>query len=88
MTIEITSAGPAFCAAAVPSSTKMPVPMIDPMPSAVRFQGPSERRNSPRSASTCNASNDFLVKSPIESYVVSGFSRTSVLDLANVVGRA
>src|SRR5437899_7146758 len=64
MIIDSTSAGPAFCDAAVPVRTKMPVPMMQPMPSAVRFQGPSERRSSPRSASACSASNDFLVKSP------------------------
>ena len=51
MTIEITSAGPAFIDAAVPVSTKMPVPMIAPMPSAVRFHGPSDRLSTPPSAS-------------------------------------
>ena len=51
MIIESTSAGPAFCEAAVPVSTKMPVPMIEPMPSAVRWSGPSERRSDGRSAS-------------------------------------
>ena len=38
-------AGPAFAAAAWPVSTKMPVPMIAPMPSAMRFTGPSTRRS-------------------------------------------
>src|SRR5574340_1267097 len=37
------TAGPAFWAATVPVSTKMPVPMIAPMPNAVRFTGPSAR---------------------------------------------
>ena len=32
------TAGPAFCAATVPVSTKMPVPMMPPTPSAVRCQ--------------------------------------------------
>ena len=54
-----------LCDAAVPVRTKMPVPMMQPMPSAVRFQGPSERRRSPRSASAWSASNDLRVKSPI-----------------------
>src|SRR5436190_4854796 len=65
MIIDSTSAGPAFCDAAVPVSTKMPVPMIDPMPSAVRFSGPSERLRRPRSASARSASSDFFVKNPI-----------------------
>ena len=60
ITIETTSAGPAFWDAAVPVSTKIPVPMIDPMPSAVRFHGPSDRRSSPRSASCCRSWNDFF----------------------------
>src|SRR6185437_10402483 len=38
-----TTAGPAFCAATCPVSTKMPVPMIAPMPSVVRFRAPSTR---------------------------------------------
>ena len=65
MIIENTSAGPAFCEAAVPVRTKMPVPMIDPMPSAVRFHGPSDRRSRPRSASAWSSPNDFFVNSPI-----------------------
>ena len=36
-------AGPAYCAAAVPVSTKIPAPMIAPMPSVVRFSAPSAR---------------------------------------------
>src|SRR5436309_3555225 len=55
-TNESTTAGPAFCAATVPVSTKMPVPMIAPMPSAVRFTAPSTRlRLWSVSASTCRS---------------------------------
>src|ERR1700733_11160098 len=65
MIIERTSAGPAFCDAAVPVSTKMPVPMIEPIPSAVRCQGPSDRRSWPPSASACRSANDFLENRPM-----------------------
>jgi hypothetical protein len=44
MTIEMTIAGPALAAAVWPLSTKMPVPMIAPMPSATRLSDPSTRR--------------------------------------------
>jgi hypothetical protein len=44
MTIEMTIAGPALAAAVWPLSTKMPVPMIAPMPSATRLSDPSMRR--------------------------------------------
>src|SRR6478672_9505678 len=40
---EYTTAGPAYCAAADPVSTKMPAPMIAPMPSRVRFSAPRLR---------------------------------------------
>ena len=40
---EETMAGPAYCAAAWPVRTKMPAPMMAPMPSAVRLTGPSAR---------------------------------------------
>src|SRR5436190_11579646 len=65
MIIEKTSAGPAFCDAAVPVRTKMPVPMIDPMPSAVRCHGPSDRRSTPRSASACRSAIDFFESRPM-----------------------
>ena len=42
-TMESTMAGPAWAAAAWPVRTKMPVPMIAPIPSAVRSIGPSTR---------------------------------------------
>jgi hypothetical protein len=44
---EIMIAGPAHWAAALPVSTKMPVPMMQPMPSRTRFSAPSERFSSP-----------------------------------------
>ena len=44
-------AGPAYCAAAVPVSTKIPAPMIAPMPMAMMLPGPSERASGDRSAS-------------------------------------
>src|SRR5690554_5125184 len=47
---ERTSAGPAYWAAAVPVNTKMPVPMIAPMPMEIRLKGPSAR------ASVCSPS--------------------------------
>ena len=36
-------AGPEFCAATDPVRTKMPVPMMAPIPSAIRFVAPSAR---------------------------------------------
>src|ERR1035441_9518390 len=55
-TNERTTAGPAFCAATVPVSTKMPVPMMAPTPRAVRFTGPSARwRLLSVSASACRS---------------------------------
>ncbi len=51
-TIDRTMAGPACIAAACPVSTKMPVPMMAPMPSIVRSTGPRTRLSvaSPRRA--------------------------------------
>src|SRR6185437_15388733 len=43
MMYEITMAGPANCAAAVPVSTKMPAPIMAPIPSVIRLMGPSAR---------------------------------------------
>src|SRR5437764_2890191 len=51
MIMESTRAGPAFCDAAVPVSTKIPVPITEPMPSAVRLRGPRARRSVGRAAS-------------------------------------
>src|SRR5690348_14773972 len=60
MSIEITSAGPANCAAAVPVITKIPAPITAPMPSIVKLNAPNDRRSVPDSASTCNSEIGFL----------------------------
>ena len=56
---ESGTAGPAYSAAASPVSTKMPAPMIAPMPSMVRLRGAERARSatvSPvASASACRA---------------------------------
>src|ERR1035438_1422347 len=53
---ERITAGPAFWAAAVPVSTKMPVPMMQPMPSKTKLSGPSARwRLLSVSASACRS---------------------------------
>src|SRR5262249_36459259 len=62
-TNESATAGPAYEAAACPVSTKMPAPMIAPMPSETRFIAESVRFNecSPLvSASAFKAAIDFL----------------------------
>src|SRR5437660_4625691 len=67
-TIESTIAGPACCAAASPVSTKMPVPMMAPMPSVTRLRGPSTRLSecSPvAAASAFSCSIDFVAKMDI-----------------------
>ena len=43
ITNDIVSAGPARVADATPVKTKMPVPMMAPMPIAVSAHGPSDR---------------------------------------------
>ena len=54
-------AGPAWFAAAVPVSTKMPVPMIAPMPSRVRSNAVSVRlRCLPFSTSSTSCSIDLV----------------------------
>src|SRR2546425_7877515 len=40
---EKTIAGPAYCADAAPVSTKIPVPIMAPIPSDMRLPGPSAR---------------------------------------------
>src|SRR2546428_3355729 len=58
-------AGPVYCAAASPVRTKMPVPMMAPMPSVTRLIGPSTRLSecSPvLAASTFSCSIDFVAK--------------------------
>ena len=55
------TAGPASAAAVRPVITKMPAPMIAPMPRDVRLIGPRIRRSrfSPI-ISACNVSSDFF----------------------------
>src|SRR5579871_4320104 len=52
MTKDSSTAGPACSAAAVPAMTKMPAPMISPMPSMMRLAGPRERCSSCSLAAT------------------------------------
>ena len=56
-------AGPAWFAAAVPVSTKMPVPMMAPMPSSVRSQAVRLRLSAlpPCSTSLTSCSIDFTL---------------------------
>src|SRR4030095_4493529 len=54
-----TMAGRACWAAASPVSTKMPVPMMPPMPIAVSATGPSDLRSSPFSPSAARSWTDF-----------------------------
>jgi hypothetical protein len=49
---EITIAGPACCAAARPVSTKIPVPMIPPIPNAISDGMPSARNSDLPAASS------------------------------------
>ena len=51
MTKEMTIAGPACCAAASPVSTKMPVPMMPPIPNVIRDGMPSARTSPSSEAS-------------------------------------
>src|SRR5512146_2112218 len=63
MTNDHTTPGPAYCAAAVPVSTKMPAPMIAPIPSRVRLSAPSARFSvcvPSAPASSCNTARLFV----------------------------
>ena len=56
-------AGPAYCAAACPVSTKIPAPMMAPIPRVIRLMGPRARLSvcAPSSpASRMSRSNGFL----------------------------
>src|SRR5690242_10152817 len=68
MANEIMMAGPASSAATWPVITKMPAPMIAPMPSEVRPIGPSTRRSRPSSAtiSACSVSSDLVANSRLK----------------------
>src|ERR1700743_288147 len=59
------TAGPALAAAACPVNTKMPAPMIAPIPRATRSSADNERLgrrtpSSPRAASMVSSSVDFF----------------------------
>ena len=61
MTKERTIAGPAYCAAALPVSTKMPAPMIAPMPSIVRFVAESARLSVPDPVCAASVCSDAML---------------------------
>src|SRR5678816_1726027 len=74
-------AGPAYCAAAVPVRTKMPAPMIAPMPRRVRLRAPSDRLRecSPSSdASLWRNSTLFLDHKPMRSLRDRGFGEPAI----------
>jgi hypothetical protein len=73
--------GPAPVAAISPVNTKMPAPMMAPMPSDVSPIGPSTRRSRLSSCiSACSCSSDLVANSPLRaigrsfrlSFAVSG----------------
>src|SRR5262249_54868836 len=64
MTNDRATAGPALAAAARPVRTKMPVPMMAPIPSMTRSSAVSERLSPcPCSASARSSSTDLVAKS-------------------------
>lgn len=69
---ETTTAGPALLAAAVPVSTKMPVPTISPTPSMVRSSAPSERWSSECCPCCCSTSTLLVASSrPTNRFILS-----------------
>src|SRR5437879_5382457 len=61
---ESGSAGPALVAAATPVSTKMPVPMMPPMPSSVSCVAVSARRSwLPEDSCSCSSAMDLVARS-------------------------
>src|SRR3990170_232161 len=52
---ESVTAGPACSAAAMPVSTKIPAPMMAPMPSMVRLTAPSARLSEPSPVASASA---------------------------------
>ena len=59
---EIMMPGPAKFAAARPVRTKMPVPMMQPMPSRTRLSAPRLRLRSPWACSACICATDLRMK--------------------------
>ena len=60
MTNDSRMPGPAYCAAARPVSTKMPAPMMSPMPSITRRPGPSTRFSECAWAPEASAASDSI----------------------------
>src|SRR5215470_7917356 len=90
-------AGPAYCAAADPVKTKMPAPMIAPIPKVTRLIGPSARFRlcSPDSpASFVSTSSDFVANKGLpmqlllHMFVLPVYPETANLDAAIVVATA
>src|SRR5688572_27344597 len=79
---ETMMAGPAWLAAAVPVSTKIPVPMIPPMPSRVRSHADRLRRSarSPCSTSLTSCSIDLVLKRCESIGVVGYYAGATPLD--------
>src|SRR6266513_2920435 len=78
--IEMGTAGPAWSAAAWPVSTKMPAPMMAPMPSVIRLSGVSARFSwcSPASlASARRLAMDFVAHKLMRDSVQEGDESTA-----------
>src|SRR5437870_12008646 len=81
--MEIHTAGPAYCAAAWPVSTKMPAPMMAPMPRVIRLSGVSARFSwcSPASlASARRVAMDFVAHKLMRDSVSRGDETTVQTD--------
>src|SRR5208337_2460541 len=66
MTKEMMMAGPACSAAATPVSTKMPVPMMPPMPNAISAGMPSARTNPSEEASFLYSAIGLVANIPLK----------------------
>src|SRR6476469_1826999 len=77
MTNEMTIAGPAYCAAALPVSVKMPAPMMTPMPKTVRSRAVSFflSWNSGSSVSLIDCSIDLVLITDMLGALPAGTSR-------------
>src|SRR5512143_1575801 len=83
------TAGPACRAAARPVSTKMPAPMIAPIPSIVRFSAPSVRfsdRSPVASASARSAVMDLVAQSPVPPPEVNGRGGGALFTSGTLIG--
>ena len=65
-------AGPACCAATTPVSTKMPVPMMQPMPSMVRSKAPRQRFRPVLALTSVGLVRNRLMRSPFEFVLSAG----------------